>query len=113
MPSKEDKTMKNILIITLGIVALFFSATFGTAQTLKADKVDFCQIRVVIYDWYNYSADCFDPIDDIVSVTMPSTKDPKWTIIYKDGKTTVTTAPLVMTYRQKSGTLQPDQIEPE
>jgi hypothetical protein len=114
MRSKEDKTMKNILIITLGIVALFFSATFANAQTLKSDKVEFCYINVVIYDWSNYYAHyCTDPIDDIVSVTMPSTKDPKWTIVYKNGVTTVTTAPLVMTYRQKSGTSQPDQIEPE
>ena len=55
----------------------------------------------------------YQPISNISSVTMPSTKDPKWTIVYTNGAVLVTTNPVTMLYRPKTASLAADEPEME
>jgi hypothetical protein len=103
MPFQEDKTMKNTLIITLGILALSLLAVPANAQTLKADTVQFITVAMTTAHGLDHIADESGySTSDISSVILPSTKDPKCTVVFKDGTTAATTNPVLVVYRPKA-----------
>ena len=101
--------MKNALIISIGILALFLFTSHAHAQTLKATNFEFLYVRGV----WNYVYSGWAIPSDILSVTMPSTKGHKWTVVLKDGTTYVTTYHVELAYRTKNQHYQTDEMDPE
>jgi len=85
--------------IPLGLILVgCLLAGIAEAQALKASDVDFICLNL------EGRERCFAS-GEIISVTMPSSRDPKWTVVYStesgDTHVIVTTHPVEIHYRKK------------
>ncbi|RPJ10584.1 MAG: hypothetical protein EHM36_03145 [Deltaproteobacteria bacterium] len=79
-------------IVIVMIMVGFFMVGIAEAQTIKAsDTTELC-VMLGQYDPF---------CDGVVSVTMPSSRDPKWTIVFVDGLVIATTSPVELWYHPK------------